>query len=73
MVKPMLFTKEFEDFESGLLSEIEAIVFFASLVKTGKITEMGKDYIEMTGKMIESKIIDSKGNILINLSEIYDG
>jgi hypothetical protein len=54
-------------FENGELSEAEEILFFSELIRTGVIFNLQGFYQRHAKSMIESGILDTKGNVLIEL------
>lgn len=64
-------SKELSLFEQGELSEIEEIKLFSELIKTKMVFNLTTIYSEYASNFIKSKILDSQGNILINLGDIY--
>jgi hypothetical protein len=58
-----------EDFENGMLSEIDTIKFFSVLIRSKFTHRMNDMYKKTAFNLIDSGVLDSKGNILINLED----
>lgn len=58
------------DFEQGQLSEIETVKLFSYLVKTKMAWKLQGFYGRTAHNLIDSGVLDKKGNILIDLSDI---
>lgn len=60
------------DFEQGNLSEVDTIKLFSFLVKNGVVWQLQGFYGRTAHNLIESKVLDKKGNILIDLEDFYE-
>jgi hypothetical protein len=59
------------DFEHGVLSEVETIRLFSALLKNKMVWKLQGFYGRTASDMITSGILNSKGDILINLNEVH--
>lgn len=60
------------DFEQGSLSEVDSIKLFSFLVKTKMAWKLQGMYGRTAHNLIENGVLDKKGNILIDLADIYE-
>jgi hypothetical protein len=58
-------------YENGELSEIESVVLFSELIKSGMCWKLQGSYGRCAKELIDSKIISNNGDILIDLNDIY--
>jgi hypothetical protein len=62
---------EIMDYENGVMSEIDEIKMFSRLLKSKLVWKLQGFYGRAAADMITSGILNSKGEILINLNEVY--
>jgi hypothetical protein len=60
------------DFEQGSLSEVDSIKLFSFLVKTKMAWTLQGMYGRTAHNLIENGVLDKKGNILVDLADIYE-
>jgi hypothetical protein len=58
------------DFENGMLSEVEEIKFFSNLVRTGMAWQLQGMYGRHAKSLIDNRVIDIEGNVLIDLNDV---
>jgi len=58
--------------EEGSLSEVEEIKLFSELIKNGAAWLFQGCYGRTASDFIQNNIISRKGEIFVNLNEIYD-
>lgn len=60
------------DWENGQISEVDSIKLFSHLIKTGIVWKLQGFYGRAAFNLIDSQVLDKKGNILIDLEGIYE-
>jgi hypothetical protein len=59
------------NWEEGLLSEAGSIILFSELIKSGLAWQLQGTYGREAVSYVENKIIDKKGNILVDVNSIF--
>ena len=62
---------EMINWEEGLLSEAGSIILFSELIKSGLAWQLQGTYGREAVSYVENKIIDKKGNILVDVNSIF--
>ena len=57
------------DWENGDLSYPETVELFAALIKSGECWKLQGCYGRAANELIEAGYIDTKGNVLVDISE----